>query len=119
MKELFTTYRYPLGCLLFSLSACMIFLILGITDKHEWFGRGGAVVVMFAVAAEFGLSQIQTEKTNERINGLGGIGGPVVKDLNIPPPYESLRMVSHIFVAIGTIIWGFGDWFLSWVICNA
>lgn len=116
MTNLISTYKYPFGCIIFSFISCIIFLILGLSNTHEWFGRGGAIIVLFGVAAEFGLIQIQSEKINERISGVGGLSGPVVTDLDIPSPFSTLRMFSHICVVVGTLIWGFGDWFLTWVL---
>ncbi len=119
MNELTSTYKYPFGCIVFSVLSLLVFLIMGILNNYEWFSRGGSIIVLFGVASEFGLIQIQSEKINERINGVGSLSGPVIRNLDIPPPYRVLRIISHICVVIGTLIWGFGDWFLAEIICSA
>lgn len=110
MKPLFSTYRYPFICLVGALSAGVAFFILSLCLKDSmWFARGGSIVCLFAVAAEYGLLQVQQQALNDRVAGLGGWDGPVLKDLDVPPPYQRLKIAAHILGISGTFIWGFGD----------
>ncbi len=113
LRELFTTYRYSFGCLFWGSVAFFASLATGILYKPEFFSRGASIVVLFGAAAEYGLLEVQNQKINERIRGLGGLSGPVLQDLNIPSPFAALRIGAHICVVIGTFIWGFGDLMLQ------
>lgn len=112
MRELLTTYRYPFGCLVIATAAFFGFLIAGALKDPMLFVRGGSIVVLFSAAAEYGLLQVQNHVTNSRINGVGSWGGPILSNFDIPPPFPRLRVTAHIYVIVGTFIWGFGDYFL-------
>ena len=60
MKKLITDYQYPFGCTLISAVSLVIFFILGLKFNPGWFGRGGSIIVLFAVAAEYGLVTLQS-----------------------------------------------------------
>lgn len=109
MNSLFTTYRYPFGCLVVAAIAFFISLIAGVKCDSMWFARGGSIVVLLGAAAEYGLLQLQQQVLNDRVAGLGSWGGPVISSLDIPPPFPRLRVAAHIFVVVGTFVWGFGD----------
>ncbi len=111
IKELITTYRYPFGCILISIASFVVFYILGRSGNADLFERGGSIIVLFGAASEYGLSKIYSEKINQRVNGLGGLSGPVIKDLNVGSLFQFLRAIAHICVTVGTFIWGFGDYF--------
>jgi hypothetical protein len=113
MKELLTTYRYPTICLSVATIAFFAFLVAGIRCDAMLFARGASIVVLFSAAAEYGLLQIQQEILNKRIRGLGGWDGPVVESFDIPHPFPRLRVTAHIYVVVGTFVWGFGDLLLA------
>lgn len=119
MKPLFTTYRYPFLCLLGAFLAAIAFFILALhLNDSMWFARGGSVVCLLAIAAEYGLLQIQQEVLNNRVAGLGTLSGPKLKNLDVPPPYQRLKISAHIIGVNGTFIWGFGDLLVKQV-CSA
>jgi hypothetical protein len=109
MNSLTINYRYPFGCLIAGAIAFFIFLLLGIKVDSMWFARGGSIVVLLGAAAEYGLLQVQQEVLNNRVAGLGTWGGPMISNLDIPPPFPRLRIAAHVFVVVGTFVWGFGD----------
>lgn len=66
MKILITDYKYPFGCAVLSALSLVLFFILGINLNAEWFGRGGSVIVLFAVTAEYGLVILQSAEMEKR-----------------------------------------------------
>ena len=112
MKKLITDYQYPFGCILISAASLVIFFILGLKFNPQWFGRGGSIIVLFAVAAEYGLVTLQSAEMEKQGKLQGSWDAPPLR-FEMPFPFSKLRTSAHILAIIGTLIWGFGDWFLE------
>jgi hypothetical protein len=110
MKELVTTYRYTFLCLIAALAVGALFYMLAAwLNDGMWFARGGSLVCLFSLAAEYGLIQVQQQVLNKRVAGAGSWDGPVLENFDIPSPFPRLKIGAHILVISGTFIWGFGD----------
>lgn len=114
MKIERTNYKYVLGCLALSVVSTIMFLIAGLKCDYEWFGKGGSIIVLFSVAAEYGLTLLQSEEMQKRAPESSGWDA-IPLSFAMPKPFGIIRLAAHIFVVVGTLIWGFGDWFLEWV----
>jgi hypothetical protein len=115
IKMLITDYQYPFGCAVFSFLSLCLFLVLGFSLDPDWFGRGGSIIVLFAVAAEYGLVTIQSAEMTNRGNQQGKWGAPILR-FEMPEPFSKLKIVAHILAVVGTLIWGFGDLFIESVL---
>lgn len=109
-------FKYPIICLLLSFICLVFFFMLGLRVAHEWFSRGGATVTLFGIAAEYSLIQIQTKYLSNRFCGVGALSGGRIDSFSIPAPYPLIQILAHLMVVLGTLIWGFGDWCLNWMI---
>lgn len=112
MKILITDYQYPFGCTVISALSLVIFFILGVNLNPEWFSRGGSIIVLFAIAAEYGLVITQSAEMEKRGKSPGTWDAPSLT-FKMPAPFSKLRMSAHLLAIIGTLIWGFGDWFIE------
>ena len=102
-------YKIVLLFIILSVISFFLFLHLGLDQNSNLFSRGGSLIALFAVAAECRLSQVKAKKINEKVKGVGTLSGQVIQDLDAPPPFRLLRVISHLLVVVGTVIWGFGD----------
>jgi hypothetical protein len=83
-------------------------------NEFLWFARFGSLTVLFGVIAEFALLQKQFTElyTGLTGQGLAECGSHGITDLS-PAKWHSFQSIcAHLTVVTGTIIWGFGDWFL-------
>lgn len=84
----------------------MFYVRPGAEPKAEWFQRGGALLVVFAVLAEIKANRIEKFTIKEGYPGL-------YCDIYMANKYESkiraITYCSHFLVGLGTIIWGYGD----------
>lgn len=85
-------------------------LFLPAAEKPEvWFQRSGAITILAAIWIEYNLLKINT-----LINPVGMIDQNL-KD--VIPKYKIVFEVSQYLVAVfsicGTIVWGYGDFFLN------
>lgn len=110
------SFKYPITCLLLSALCVVAFLILGLSNSHEWFSRGGALVTLFGIAAEYSLIQIQTKYLSSNFRGVGALSGGKIDSFSVPTPYPLIQISAHLMVILGTLIWGFGDWCLNWIV---
>ena len=95
------SFKYPIICLLLSVLCVVAFLILGLSNSHEWFSRGGALVTLFGIAAEYSLIQIQTKYLSSRFRGVGALSGgkidsfssskSISSNSNISPSHSGFR----------------------------
>lgn len=77
-----------------------------VTEEAMWFARSGAIMVLFSVAAEFKLTKKHKKKINSSMF-LSGNGFPVTT--RSTKEQTLVGNIAHIFIIIGTIIWGYGD----------
>lgn len=93
-------------------------LALGIYIDPKWFGNFAALVVMFGVASEYSLLQHELKALYSTLRGQGaavaGNGG--IPDLSPGKFHSRLALISHLVIVLGTLFWGFGEWFLGWIL---
>lgn len=82
-------------------------------DQAQWFSRSGAVLTVASLFATLWLAGLRSA-----LAGSGGFGCQPGLDV-----YEEFKVqqtaaywVSHISAAAGTVVWGYGDLFHSWLI---
>lgn len=75
-------------------------------EASTWFARSGAIMVLFAVIAEYLLSN-KLLKAIDDASTLAGLGIPAGPEISTEQKYVSLA--AHAFVVCGTVIWGYGD----------
>jgi len=114
-------YSFPLGSILLSALFLGVGLALGLSVDHSWFGRFGAVVVLFGVISEYALIQNELSALYSALKGQGAAecGNLGMPDLSPSVMHKWLALGSHLMIVLGTLIWGFGDWVLPWVLSNA
>jgi len=114
---------------LLSISVSIYFDLCSI-NSTTWFARSGAIVVLVAAIVEFRLASysyediynaaIQTARKkastpsvsdNPMVNGL--VQSNLTKKPEAPLSRKILSVVSHIFVILGTAVWGYGDLLVS------
>ena len=79
-------------------------------DEWHWFGRAGSIMVLFSIIVEFRNMKLQQTLNDKAVNLSGGISG-ILSPSNQPRYRQILIGVTHIFVVVGTFIWGYGDCF--------
>lgn len=72
-------------------------------DAH--FGRGGSVLVIMAVLSVFGL-----EDRMHRTSHMVFLNSEGAKPFKFSNPY----IIAGILAMVGTLIWGYGDWFANY-----
>lgn len=115
-----TEWLLLLGALLISMGS--VFGDLYSEKDTTWFARSGAILVLFAAIVEYRLSSflfddihsaavknaaLSTFEDNKLLRALTAIK---------PKPPKSratLAITSHIFIIIGTFIWGYGDFIVQ------
>ena len=75
-------------------------------DKAMWFARSGAIMVLFSVAVEFKLTKKHKKKINSSMH-LAGSGLSVTA--RATKEQTLVGNIAHLFIIIGTIVWGYGD----------
>ena len=111
-------YKYSIGMLAFALLSALCGLYLGVSCEYKWFGNFGALIVLFGVASEYSLMQLELKALYASLTGQGKPmdGGQGIPDLRPKGLHRKLVLVSHTMVVSGTLVWGFGEWFLGWVL---
>ena len=76
-------------------------------DEGVWFARSGAIMILCAVIVEFRFNNKVVEKIRGTIKKAAVSKLPL--DTGIKKEQEYIAYAAHIFVGLGTIIWGYGD----------
>ena len=77
------------------------------TKPETWFARSGSIMVLLSVIVEYKLAVLQQNKINRAIQKSSYIGMPARSKLS--KEYNYISTVTHVFVILGTLIWGYGD----------
>ncbi|RLD47251.1 MAG: hypothetical protein DRI86_00975 [Bacteroidetes bacterium] len=76
------------------------------TDNGTFVQRSGAILVLFGVITEYSLFQIDTTEKNNSVN----IGNkPSETKRKMPKVYHTLKAFAHIYIVVGTFVWGYID----------
>ncbi|MCW6054171.1 hypothetical protein [Pseudomonas fragariae (ex Marin et al. 2024)] len=81
-------------------------------DRAGWFGRSGAVTTIFAILAEVILIRAKLSITPP---GFGWKGLQEQRGRFIPK-FERPEWLILILTVVGTLIWGYGDLILNWLV---
>ena len=76
-------------------------------DEGFWFARSGAIMVLLAVIVEFRFNNIVVKKISSTIKK--AVLSKLALDTGIQKEQKNIAITAHIFVVLGTIIWGYGD----------
>jgi hypothetical protein len=76
-------------------------------DEGVWFARSGAIMVLLAVIVEFRFNNIVVKKISSTIKK--AVLSKSALDTGIQKEQKNIAITAHIFVVLGTIIWGYGD----------
>lgn len=111
-------FRLSIGMILFSFVSVLVGLFLGLSDDPKWFGNFGALVVMFGVASEYSLLKHELRALYVALESQGAAvaGNDGIPDLRPRKLQSSLALASHVVIVLGTIVWGFGEWILNWML---
>ena len=114
-------FTFSLSMLFLSISSFAIGIYLSLVDDFKWFSDFGSLIVLFGVASEYSLLQNELKALYRKIKGQGGTadGNTGIPDLSPKKIHIILARTSHFIIIFGTIIWGFGERFLSTVLENA
>ena len=85
----------------------IIGFVLGVSIEATWFARFGSIVVLFAIMSEYVLLHKQLTILYEDLEN-----HDTISEIEVIKPSKWHRKkvwVSHLTVALGTVIWGFGD----------
>ncbi|MUK48265.1 hypothetical protein [Aliivibrio fischeri] len=123
-------YRMEWLLLLTAISFAAISVVCDVQSPEitTWFARSGSIVVLFAVIVEFRLSSyiyedvLKAAQVSAKKKGLKVSDNPLVQ-ANIdarktvkpeaPRSRKLLSICAHILVITGTVIWGYGDKWVS------
>ena len=111
-------FKYSAGAIFYAFCCLLGGFLLGIYIDFIWFARFGALIVLFGVMSEYGLLQKELQTLYQALKGQGAsvFGNSGIGDLSPSPLHQRFALCSHITIVLGTLIWGFGDWALEWVI---
>ncbi|MFL1454310.1 hypothetical protein ACJO5Y_07665 [Marinobacter sp. GN3S48] len=111
-------FRFSIGMIFFAVTMVLAGLLLGIFQDPKWFGNFGALVVMFGVASEYSLLQNELHALYAALKGEGAsvFGSSGIPDLRPGRLHSVLALTSHIVIVLGTVLWGFGEWWLGWLL---
>ena len=113
------SFKYPILNIVLSIICIVLGLILGVNSGPTWFARLGALVVLFAVMAEYSLVQIEMANIYQTVQRYSGTWNDEPWDLKPGLTQIVTSRLAHTLVVLGTLIWGFGDWLLCIVMANA
>jgi|SRR5690625_1083407 len=116
-QEYNINYAYPVSALLLAFLFGGIGLCMGITIEPQWFSRFGALVVLCGVVAEYRLVKIEMDNIYDVVEKRSGRWNDDHWGLELPKPNKVLSWTAHLIVGVGTVIWGFGDFFLVYFQC--
>ena len=111
-------YFFSILMLSLALISFVFGLVLGIYYDPQWFGSLGSIVVLFGAISEYRLIRNEFNDLYGSLKGEGAAqaGDPGIPDLTPKGMHKILSNLSHIIIIFGTLIWGFGENFLSiWV----
>lgn len=97
-----------------------VFFDIASESNTTWFARSGSLLVLFAVIVEYRLTQfifrdIRNANISNAIKNNSAFQDnkllQVLTDKNptLPKSRAYLTRISHIFIILGTSIWGYGD----------
>ncbi|MEO9736424.1 MAG: hypothetical protein ABJF90_05140 [Lentilitoribacter sp.] len=111
-------FRFSIGTICLAIAMALVGLSLGIYIEPKWFGNFGALVVMFGVASEYSLLQHELKALYSALRGQGAAvcGNDGIPDLSPGKFHSRLALISHLVIVLGTVLWGFGEWYLGWVL---
>ncbi|PKM21056.1 MAG: hypothetical protein CVV11_06235 [Gammaproteobacteria bacterium HGW-Gammaproteobacteria-15] len=111
-------FKFSMGMIFLALAMALVGLLLGIFQDPKWLGNFGALVVMFGVASEYSLLQHELKALYAALKGEGApvFGSSGIPDLKPCRFHSVLALTSHIVIVLGTVIWGFGEWSLEWLL---
>ena len=102
-------YKIEIILLIFSFLIVFIsfFLSLSYENKFLWFQRSGSIMVLFGIIIEYKLNNIFIKNFNKKMN-IGIHKNKPILHKN-KKEYNNVEKITHIFLIIGTLIWGYGD----------
>jgi hypothetical protein len=126
----FSKHKLEWSILLIAISFAGISIIFDIQSAEDtaWFARSGSIVVLLAVIVEFRLSSyiyedvLKAAQESARNKGLkvsdnslvqANIDAKKTVKPEVPKSRRILSYCAHILVITGTIIWGYGDKWIS------
>ena len=82
-------------------------LLLGVFLAPHWFARSGSLMVLFGAAATYVLLQMEADTLYGKLASREDVGSG-------PSNWQKYKgWMAHSTVALGTVIWGFGDLLLG------
>ena len=113
-------FKFSICAISLAFSALFIGISLGLHFKPIWFGSFGALIVLFGVVSEYALLQKELSALYLALKGQGAAeaGNTGIPDLSPKNTHLRLARLSHVVIVMGTIIWGFGEQFLLWLLCK-
>ncbi len=111
-------FKFSIASILFAFSAFFIGIFLGLHIEPIWFSRFGAMIVLLGVASEYNLLQKELSTLYSALKGQGAAecGNVGISDLSPQTAHLRLARLSHVIIVLGTFVWGFGDWYLLWLL---
>lgn len=120
--------EWLLLCVACLISVVSIYSDLSTVKETTWLARSGAILVLFAAIVEYRLSAflfddihkaavknaikntaISTFDNNKLLQALTAIKPKP------PTSRATLAIISHLFIIIGTVIWGYGDILINFI----
>ena len=126
----FSKYKVEWSILLTAISfaGISVFCDFQSAEVTTWFARSGSIVVLLAVIVEFRLSSyiyedvLKAAQESAKKKGLKVSDNPLVQanidakktvKPEVPKSRKILSYCAHILVITGTVIWGYGDKWVS------
>ncbi len=112
-RDLTKSTAYEVALVVIAITIGVISYIYALRSNDPlWFSRSGSMIVLFCVMAEFSNNKVQQFINEAATRGAGTIGGGV-GPLHQPKFRRFWSYVTHITVAAGAFIWGYGDLFVK------
>lgn len=73
----------------------------------EFFARSGSIMVLFSVIIEYRLLSAQNIHIDRKVKTAVYSGKPT--NIKNTKEHKNMSIIAHIFVVLGTLIWGYGD----------
>jgi hypothetical protein len=85
-----------------------------IPNSHLWFPRSGAVLCMLSLAAEFRLSRMEPIYSCNTVEEAMEYHKASYSGVYPETAYDKvIKFSTHISVAVGTLVWAYGDFLVA------
>ena len=97
--------QFEIEILLLFISIIWVFISLFISEN--WFARSGSIMVLFSVIIEYRLLKAHNDMVNRKVQA--SVHTRRALKITVLEEHKKISFITHIFLVVGTLIWGYGD----------